>query len=397
MAETGSATPFVRATPTESYVAALSVIDAIVENGGALLYERYLASKEKEFAVERMAASLQHVVDWQLPTVDGATEYADPNYSGPIAALPAFAVMTGSWECEPEPLPAPLDSWARAVVPMRLPDMRRREVLLARRAAALEQEALRAAAAREKAEAAAAAAGAAEQSARAGRPGTVSSRPGTVGSQLATIAEGKDEGGDARQGGRASTPAVLSQRAAILASLDRKALAARESAEKELRASADAARRDSAMRKALNGRPFTLDEHGGIIVVEGVDAAALPAVKRETRVGVEGAEESASPSPSRGAERSSSRGQGARLQRADAAERERHDPNSSFYSSSTSQPSLVLGLEATGVEPGVRLQEDGRVWTGGAPLEEDTRHLTLQQVEMRRSLSASMFLSKELH
>ena len=78
-------------------IAAADAVTAMIDAGAALLYERYLISRESSFIEARTLPDLAGLAAWATPVVD-----AEPSAEG--------------WDPEPEPLLAPPDAWARAAL-----------------------------------------------------------------------------------------------------------------------------------------------------------------------------------------------------------------------------------------------------------------------------------------
>lgn len=85
--------------------AALDAVELVVTAGGSALYNQYLLNREVPYAAASVLSSVYSVVRWQFLARDKVV-------------LPSDA-QSSSWQCEDEPVPAPIDSWARGAIPTR--------------------------------------------------------------------------------------------------------------------------------------------------------------------------------------------------------------------------------------------------------------------------------------
>ncbi len=244
------------------------VLERLYQSGGDLLYERYLQRREADFIARRTLQDLNLLVEWELPTV--------------CAQQPA---QPGRWAVDAEPAPPPLDTWTRSALPLRAASEPRRDLAQRRATTAAEDAAARAtaaveAAARAAAEAASAARREAALSPVAAPPsparrGASGATGGSVGS--AARAASRRVGGGGGGGGGSGAPSPARAAGAGGRSLSREG---REDAKA-------AARRIRELEKRLKGQPFTVDERGGVVLVERVAPEDMPPFSPQAQSSVE--------------------------------------------------------------------------------------------------------------
>jgi hypothetical protein len=233
-------------------------LERLYQSCGDLLYERYLAAKEADFVSRRTLQDLQLLVGWELPTV--CCEY------------PA---RPGRWAVDAEPTPAPLDTWTRAALPLRAASAPRRDLAQRRATTAAEDAAARATAAVEAAARTAAEAVSAARREAALLP--LSSKGAPSPSRRSAGAGAAGAAVSRRSGGGSGAPSPARAMGAGGRSLSREG---REDAKA-------AARRIRELEKRLKGQPYTLDERGGVLLVERVAPEDMPAFSPQAQSSVE--------------------------------------------------------------------------------------------------------------
>ena len=251
----------------ESLAAASDALEAIIEAGGSILYERYLAGRQAGFVAQRTLQDLKHLIAWELPTLD------------------AEAPGARGWACEGEPLAAPLDTWARSALPTRAPGQPRADQAFRREQTPAELAAAAAGAAREAAEARAREERRHAPAAGAAAPSPAARARGDASSAVAASPSPQRQRGAGAGAQPRGQPRPMSQerKAAVTDKLARQAL-----------------------QKRLAGRDYTLDERGGVVLVDKVEEDALPPLSPQalSAVEAEGGGEGGAPSRAGGSLRS---------------------------------------------------------------------------------------------
>ena len=257
----------------DAQLMAAEAVTRVINAASSMLYERYLVAREDAFVSARMRQDIVGLGSWATPVIDS------------LAA-------TGAWGTEPEPTPPPADAWVRGAVPARAPTEPRRDLAVPRETTPGE-----AAVAARQAAAAAAKQAAFEAARRArvagffpekggSRPigGPSSAPPSPARSATARHCAGTAVCESPASMTRAtSPPATASNKslgAAAAAEISRAAAAeiaataatARDSA----RAAAAASRAEAALVAKLANTAFTLDESGGIVLVNSIAPEDFP-------------------------------------------------------------------------------------------------------------------------
>lgn len=94
----------------ESTAAALDIIDLVLTRVADDAFEKYLITRQNKFIVDRTLQNLSGLVEWQVPTLDGNAHRPQHQLFELAQACQGLSVI------EPSPAPAPLDSWARGSV-----------------------------------------------------------------------------------------------------------------------------------------------------------------------------------------------------------------------------------------------------------------------------------------
>lgn len=398
---------------TFAAVAAAHVINALIEKGGDILYDHYLQSKEEDFVVARTVQSLKLLVEWHLPEVDGAQHRpAESHLHGSMSPITGTGnESVGAWECEPEPQPAPLDSWARSSIPTRVPLQRRWENLESRRS----RQSGRAGADGNQQHASSSAMAGSEpdrRSSSTGQRGVVQAM------ELQPIAEATiPEEPDNNAASVAAARAIDAERRRILSEMERRKKDTEHAKRRENEESKEREARDKAFKKKLRGKAFTIDERGGVLLVtkpdperlpptippvdsQAVDLTALPvhlggygqptdgsntsrSPRTKTKPLLAGTTQLGEPEPSLGD----------RMQAIDSAR-----GNKQFFREAvSSQPSLIDHVPSLprGLAAGVSIREEGRVLAGPPPAE-DPRHVTRTSFMKKAAMSGTGSLSSSM-
>jgi len=292
------------------------------------------------------------------------------------------------WTCEPEPQPAPLDSWARASIPTRVPFARRLRGAASGGPDLDEQRALR-------------------QSALQSQHQIGQERAHSRGAALQAIqlaAEEKErihiytenaEDGNNLSLNEITLPAdqiaLIDERSKIAREFQNKKLSAAQNAARFAEEEAARAERDKVFAKKLRGKNYTVDERGGILLVEKPNPDKLPSVVLPVRSklvssDVEENELYLDSSPSRNITSRSilntttTTTTGAMTSRdrvsAKALAKAKSDPNL-FRNSISAQPSLIDAHPD--LNPGIEIREDGRILRGPI-VESDSMHMTKNEL-----------------
>jgi hypothetical protein len=118
-----------------------NVIDEIVDEAVAEVYDKELAAREVQFAIDRCIEEAILQTNAKFPVLDVLLDQNRPEEYRFQHRQPAeieLLANAGSWEPDEEPPTAPLDSWASAVIPVRVKTRppKRDDETLAKRAAA---------------------------------------------------------------------------------------------------------------------------------------------------------------------------------------------------------------------------------------------------------------------
>jgi hypothetical protein len=118
-----------------------NLIDEIVDEAVAEVYDKELAAREVQFAIDRCIEEAILQTNAKFPVLDVLLDQNRPEEYRFQHRQPAeleLLANAGSWEPDEEPPTAPLDSWASAVIPVRVKTRppKRDDETLAKRAAA---------------------------------------------------------------------------------------------------------------------------------------------------------------------------------------------------------------------------------------------------------------------
>jgi len=99
-------------------LAASEVIDVLIDRTVAIIYDRQLAARELDFALQRSLEDAAAAVNSRLPVLDALLDLRrEPEHRVTRFAAEDLALLAhaGSWVVEEEPAPPPIDSWAGSV------------------------------------------------------------------------------------------------------------------------------------------------------------------------------------------------------------------------------------------------------------------------------------------
>lgn len=296
------------------------VLDEVIHSAVERVYHRELEAKEPSYAVQRAIQELEALVEWEKPAFDYLLELhrapehrttRQPEEDGLLEDLLQQAQSLGgegsltaeqqellqlhgqagwpggSWGLEAEPGAAPIDSWAKAAVPLRYgrqgfdsksPSRSKRaaEAAKSRASRRAAQAAAAAAAAQaqaeeEKAAAAAAAAAAAKLGAESD---AASSAAGSLGHRGAGSVSGSSAKGSQRRAGSAGgfSASRLGAAGTMRAPGGEDPLLEADGGEAASKtgskaSSMDLAKKAALIGKSLRGRQFTLDDQGNPLLV----------------------------------------------------------------------------------------------------------------------------------
>eukprot|EP00741_Cyanophora_paradoxa_P018320 tig00000204_g17689.t1 len=346
-------------------------VEVLWRNVLEIVTEKYYESRELPFSIERVCEDMLGVVDWYYiehdPGVQNAHE--DP-----------------SWLQDAEPTPTPIDTWARAVVPVR----RRFKLELHQNPSA-----------------GSIGPGSGRRvGSNRSRPGSRGSRPGSARSAISPIASERSNAVSLKEGsvsggpGKAGKPSRPQARKIALPSVPqgkemqvtasyREEMAQREAAERMQRKLEEEIKTEQVkfakLKKELEGKEFTYDRNGNIIVISTLEPDKLPSGSVNPRVALQPtAEEEAAAAAA--AERAKRGGRGAppkkdpptaEQKRAAAAAKKRaaegpYGQRDVVLHAAASQPPVI---ETITMKAGVTLRDGGRTKAGPRP-PPDERHMS---------------------
>jgi len=373
---------------TFASVAVAEVINAIIDRGGDALYDLYLREKEADYVIERTMQSLKLISDLHVPITDGA-EYCSSSLSSSSSSS-SSSPHRGSlslWTCEAEPQPAPLDSWARASIPTRVPFTKRLRGAANGGPDHDHQKALREAALLAQRQTA-------QERAQSRGAALAQLQMAAAEKERVTIfAENGDSNDHAESNNESMTPeqiAMMEERTRIAREFQNKKLSAAQHAARFAEEEAARAERDKVFAKKLRGKNYTVDERGGILLVDKPNPERLPSVvlpvksklvagNNADEQGDEEEEYILSESPSRSPTSRSNTGKGGvgamtGRDRVSIKAMAKAKSNPDFFRNSISaQPSLIDAHPD--LNPGIEIRENGRVLRG-PDAASDSMHMT---------------------